>query len=368
MGRRLQPPVARPRGAGDRRRAARRRMFEAAGWQVVDGQVRPAARGACSRRPGGEGVRVRIDAMSNERVPAPAARRRRRAARAAAGRRRRARRRRPRRSTSCPTTSCWPRCATSAATTTPRCSRPTSGPRRSTDRPTRRASPTRSRAGGCRSKAIRATTRPCSPTSSARSWRASSAPTREDPWRRVAQGSAGGRAVHGDGERAAARRVRARRPRRRGPGRAGPQARGPRSRPSRRSGALLVDLSHEAPEAAKRIVTVSPDVASSTNLGGWINRAGIWSLGERIDWFGDDTETLVQLARDTSTASTSSSASPRRTSSGLLGELGATWSRDGEALLPIGTIYDPFVGRALEPWSSASTRAGSRSSWARRRG
>ena len=28
---------------------------------------------------------------------------------------------------------------------------------------------------------------------------------------------------------------------------------------------------------------------------------------------------------------------------GLLGELGATWSRDGQPLLPIGTIYDPFV-------------------------
>lgn len=36
---------------------------------------------------------------------------------------------------------------------------------------------------------------------------------------------------------------------------------------------------------------------------------------------------------------------------GLIGELGATWDRDGEPLLAIGTIYDPFVGRALEPWS-----------------
>ena len=35
----------------------------------------------------------------------------------------------------------------------------------------------------------------------------------------------------------------------------------------------------------------------------------------------------------------------------LLGELGLTWSRDGQPLLPIGTLYDPFVGRALEPWS-----------------
>ena len=36
---------------------------------------------------------------------------------------------------------------------------------------------------------------------------------------------------------------------------------------------------------------------------------------------------------------------------GLLSELGATWSRDGQPLLPIGTIYDPFVNRALEQWS-----------------
>ena len=36
---------------------------------------------------------------------------------------------------------------------------------------------------------------------------------------------------------------------------------------------------------------------------------------------------------------------------GLLGELGATWSRWGQPLLPIGVLYDPFVERALEPWS-----------------
>jgi len=36
---------------------------------------------------------------------------------------------------------------------------------------------------------------------------------------------------------------------------------------------------------------------------------------------------------------------------GLLGELGTTWSRWGQPLLPIGVVYDPFVNRALEPWS-----------------
>src|SRR6185437_4874570 len=50
-------------------------------------------------------------------------------------------------------------------------------------------------------------------------------------------------------------------------------------------GRFFVDLSHEAPDVAAHVVTVSPDVASSTNLGGWINRVGVWQLGDRIDWF-----------------------------------------------------------------------------------
>jgi pyruvate dehydrogenase E1 component len=42
-------------------------------------------------------------------------------------------------------------------------------------------------------------------------------------------------------------------------------------------GRVLLDLTREAPEAARRVVTVSPDVTSSTNLGGWVNKAGVWS-------------------------------------------------------------------------------------------
>src|SRR5215210_5460813 len=53
-------------------------------------------------------------------------------------------------------------------------------------------------------------------------------------------------------------------------------------------GRFFVDLVHDAPDVAERVVTVSPDVASSTNLGGWINKSGIWSVGERRDWFADD--------------------------------------------------------------------------------
>src|ERR687884_304467 len=115
-------------------------------------------------------------------------------------------------------------------------------------------------------------------------------------------------------------------------------------------GRFFVDLVREAPEVAERVVTVSPDVGTSTNLGGWINKAGIWAVGERIDWFADDTDTLVRW-RETDHGRHVELGIAEVNLVGLLGELGATWSRDGQPLLPVGTIYDPFVARALEPWS-----------------
>jgi pyruvate dehydrogenase E1 component len=115
-------------------------------------------------------------------------------------------------------------------------------------------------------------------------------------------------------------------------------------------GRFFVDLAHEAPDVAAHVVTVSPDVASSTNLGGWINRVGVWQLGERVDWFADDTDTLVRW-RESEHGQHIELGIAEGNLVGLLGELGLTWSRDGQPLLPIGTLYDPFVNRALEPWS-----------------
>jgi len=115
-------------------------------------------------------------------------------------------------------------------------------------------------------------------------------------------------------------------------------------------GRFFVELSHKLPEVAAHVVTVSPDVASSTNLGGWINRAGIFYLGDRIDWFADDSETAIHW-RESEHGHHVELGIAEGNLVGVLGELGATWSRDGQPLLPIGTLYDPFVNRALEPWS-----------------
>lgn len=115
-------------------------------------------------------------------------------------------------------------------------------------------------------------------------------------------------------------------------------------------GRALLDLTRVAPDAARRVVTVSPDVSSSTNLAGWINKVGVWSTLERRDWFDDDAETIMHW-RERPSGQHIELGIAEVNLVGLLGELGATWSRWGEPLFPIGTIYDPFVERALEPWS-----------------
>jgi pyruvate dehydrogenase E1 component len=117
-------------------------------------------------------------------------------------------------------------------------------------------------------------------------------------------------------------------------------------------GRFFLDVARSVPDVADRIVTVSPDVASSTSLGGWLNRAGIWHVGERIDWFADDPETILHW-HESPNGQHIELGIAECNLVGLLGELGATWSRDGQPLFPIGTLYDPFVNRALEPWSYA---------------
>jgi pyruvate dehydrogenase E1 component len=98
------------------------------------------------------------------------------------------------------------------------------------------------------------------------------------------------------------------------------------------------------------VVTVSPDVSLSTNLAGWVNKVGVWSVADRTDWFADDAETIVHW-REKPGGQHIELGIAETNLAGLLGELGATWSRWGTPLLPIGVLYDPFVGRALEPWS-----------------
>lgn len=115
-------------------------------------------------------------------------------------------------------------------------------------------------------------------------------------------------------------------------------------------GRTLLDLTRESAEIARRVVTVSPDVTSSTNLAGWLNKVGVWSVEERRNWFDDDAETVMHW-RERPTGQHIELGIAEVNLVGLIGELGATWSRWGQPLFPIGVLYDAFVERALEPWS-----------------
>ncbi|MGC4897495.1 transketolase-like TK C-terminal-containing protein [Micromonospora sp. DT31] len=169
-----------------------------------------------------------------------------------------------------------------------------------------------------------------------------------DPWVRLDPSSAGGRLLA-----AAAERLR----RGRYEGAPAPSVPGDLGRtPSGTAttqaalGRTLLDLNRAAPEAGARIVTVSPDVSSSTNLGGWVNKVGVWSAEDRRDWFSDDPETILHWRERPSGQHVELGIAEVNLVS-LMGELGATWSRWDQPLLPIGVMYDPFVSRALEPWS-----------------
>jgi pyruvate dehydrogenase E1 component len=110
-------------------------------------------------------------------------------------------------------------------------------------------------------------------------------------------------------------------------------------------GRLLLGLSREK-EIAERLVTISPDVSVSTNLGGWINKVGVFGLEEEPGYEGPDAQPLAW----------SVSPEGRHIELGIsemnlflaLGQLGMTAEYQGERLFPIGTLYDPFVVRGLE--------------------
>ena len=109
-------------------------------------------------------------------------------------------------------------------------------------------------------------------------------------------------------------------------------------------GRVLVRLNDVA-DVGNRIVTVSPDVSISTNLGGWINKAGVFSPHDRRDFFGD--EMLLRWKPGPEGQHLELGISEMNLFL-MLGQLGLSHEHHGEILLPVGTVYDPFVLRGLD--------------------
>ena len=110
-------------------------------------------------------------------------------------------------------------------------------------------------------------------------------------------------------------------------------------------GQLLVSLSRD-PVIAERIVTTSPDVSTSTNLSGWIAKQGVFAFSDRELYEMEENRALswrygphgqhIELGISEMNLFMA------------LGMLGLSAELCGQQLVPIGTVYDPFVLRGLD--------------------
>ena len=110
-------------------------------------------------------------------------------------------------------------------------------------------------------------------------------------------------------------------------------------------GHTLLDLSR-VEAVGERLVTVAPDVSVSTNLGGFINKTGIWGYDEEPVYDAMDDSPLKWRVGPRGQHIEMGIAEMNLVL--LLGQLGLSWDFQRERLFPIGTVYDPFVMRALE--------------------
>jgi pyruvate dehydrogenase E1 component len=113
-------------------------------------------------------------------------------------------------------------------------------------------------------------------------------------------------------------------------------------------GKFLDEIARAGGPLADRIVTMSPDVTVSTNLGAWVNRRGLFAREDRTDPF--------RLERVPSAQKWAFSPRGQHVELGIaemnlmlmLGAAGLSHDLFGERLIPVGTVYDPFIARGLD--------------------
>ena len=108
-------------------------------------------------------------------------------------------------------------------------------------------------------------------------------------------------------------------------------------------GRILVGLSRDE-QVGRHLVTTAPDVATSTNLAGFINRVGVFAPEDRKQWSQD---AMVKWDESPTGQHIELGISEMNLFL-LLGQLGLSWDLSDQLLLPVGTLYDPFVLRGLD--------------------
>jgi len=113
-------------------------------------------------------------------------------------------------------------------------------------------------------------------------------------------------------------------------------------------GRILLDLSKAGGELAERIVTTSPDVTVSTNLGAWVNQRGLFRRSEIADIFAKEKIASTQKWSATNKGQHIELGIAESNLFLMLAAAGLAGDLFGERLFPIGTLYDPFIARGLD--------------------
>jgi pyruvate dehydrogenase E1 component len=113
-------------------------------------------------------------------------------------------------------------------------------------------------------------------------------------------------------------------------------------------GRLLGEIARSHQELADHVVTTSPDVTVSTGLGSWVNRRGVFSRSPRGDVFREKKVATPQSWERSPKGQHIELGIAENNLFLVLAALGLADSLYGARLLPIGTLYDPFIGRGLD--------------------
>ncbi|HEY0028698.1 MAG TPA: transketolase [Allosphingosinicella sp.] len=113
-------------------------------------------------------------------------------------------------------------------------------------------------------------------------------------------------------------------------------------------GRILLDLSRAGGPLAERIVTTSPDVTVSTNLGAWVNQRGLFRRSELADVFAAAKIPSAQKWGGHQAGQHIELGIAENNLFLMLAALGLAGDMFGDRLFPIGTVYDPFIARGLD--------------------
>lgn len=113
-------------------------------------------------------------------------------------------------------------------------------------------------------------------------------------------------------------------------------------------GRILDDIARQGGPLADAIVTTSPDVTVSTNLGPWVNRRGLFARQSLADTFRNERIASTQKWEFGTSGQHIELGIAENNLFILLSALGLSHSIFGKRLLPIGTLYDPFIQRGLD--------------------